>query len=134
MDRQALVTTTIMARFRDACPLVSRRNLCPWTRVGIHLMGLYYVVQILLTHRHMRRAIKILLVQLCVCALNPFLCRTHLSTEYQGGFLLISNTPHDMNRAWTWLGLLSGMTWTTLPVVGLMYIPFLTKEILGIRK
>jgi hypothetical protein len=39
-----------------------------------------------------------------------------------------------MNRAWTWLDLLSGMTWTTLPVVGLMHIPFLAKGILGIRK
>jgi hypothetical protein len=42
------------ARFHDARPLVSRRNLCPWTRVGIHLLGLHHVVQILLTHRHMR--------------------------------------------------------------------------------
>ena len=32
------------------------------------------------------------------------------------------------------LDLLSGMTWTTLPVVGLMHIPFLAKRILGIRK
>src|SRR4051794_38820253 len=102
-------------------------------RVGIHLMGLHHVVQILLTHRHMRRVIKLLLmIQLCVCALNPFLCRTHLSTEYQGGFLLISNTPRDMNRAWTWLELLSGMIWTTLPVVSLMHILFLAKGILGI--
>ena len=107
MDR-ALVTTMITARFRDARPFVSRRNLCPWTGVGIHLMGLHHVLQILLTHRHMRRAIKILLIQLCVRAPNPFLYRTHLSTEYQGGFLLISNTPYNMNRAWTWLGLLSG--------------------------
>jgi hypothetical protein len=46
------------------------------------------------------------MIQLCVRALNPFLCRTHLSTEYQGSFLLISNTPHDMNRTWTWLDLI----------------------------
>src|SRR2546423_14090705 len=98
-------------------------------------MGLYYVVQILLTHYHTRRAVKILLIiQFYVYALNPFQYRTHLSTEYQGGFLLISNTPHNINRAWTWLDLLSGMTWTTLPVVGLMHIPFLAKGILGIRK
>src|SRR5271155_5887671 len=98
-------------------------------------MGLHHVEQILLTHHHIRRAVKILLmIQFCVCALNPFLCRTHLSTEYQGGFLLISNTPHDMNRAWAWLDLLSCMTWTTLPVVGLMHIPFLAKGIFGIKK
>jgi hypothetical protein len=85
---------------------ISRRSsLCISTK-SLPLDGSGYpsdgstpVLQILLTHRHMRRAIKILLmIQLCVCALNPFLCRTHLSTEYQGGFLLISNTPHDMNR------------------------------------
>ena len=45
---------------------------------------------------------------------------------------------------WTWLNLLSGMIWTTMPVVlqihcvllkvGLMHIPFLAKEMLGIRK
>ena len=43
-----------------------------------------------------------------------------------------------------WLNLLSGMIWTTLPVVlqihcvlltvALMHIPFLAKEMLGIRK
>jgi hypothetical protein len=44
---------------RRSFPRISTKSL-PWTRVGIYLMGLHYVVHIRLTHRHMRRAITML--------------------------------------------------------------------------
>jgi len=73
-------------------------------------MGLHHAIQIRLARRHMSRVIKTLhMIQLC---------RTHLSTEYQSGFLLIYSWNEPGPRTWLDLQYSTlGVTWTTLPVV-----------------